>query len=57
VPSEPTEVQHAMKLLATGQRIGYLLKSRVTDVDDFIETPERIVRGGSAMAGERSFSQ
>jgi hypothetical protein len=46
-----------MKLLATGQRIGYLLKSRVPDVDDFIETPERIVRGGSAMAGERSFSQ
>ncbi|MGY4769728.1 hypothetical protein ACXC9Q_22645 [Kribbella sp. CWNU-51] len=37
MPSAPAEVQHAMELLATGQRIGYLLKSRVTDVDDFIE--------------------
>jgi DNA-binding NarL/FixJ family response regulator len=38
-----------MELLATGQRIGYLLKSRVTDVDEFIETLERIVKGGSVM--------
>ena len=38
-----------MELLATGQRIGYLLKSRVTDVDEFVETLERIVRGGSVM--------
>jgi DNA-binding NarL/FixJ family response regulator len=38
-----------MELLATGQRIGYLLKSRVTDVNEFIETLERIVRGGSVM--------
>ncbi len=27
-----------MELLASGQRIGYLLKSRVTDVDEFVET-------------------
>ena len=38
-----------MELLATGQRIGYLLKSRVTDVEEFIETLERIVKGGSVM--------
>ena len=31
------EVDQAMELLATGQRIGYLLKSRVTDVDDFVD--------------------
>ncbi|MFC5263151.1 response regulator [Kribbella qitaiheensis] len=49
VLSAHAEVEHAMELLATGQRIGYLLKSRVTDVDDFIETLERIVKGGSVM--------
>jgi len=49
VLSAHTEVEHAMELLASGQRIGYLLKSRVTDVGDFIETLERILRGGSVM--------
>jgi len=33
VLSAHAEVEQAMELLATGQRIGYLLKSRVTDVD------------------------
>jgi DNA-binding NarL/FixJ family response regulator len=49
VLSAHAEVEHAMELLASGQRIGYLLKSRVTDVDDFIETLERIVKGGSVV--------
>ena len=49
VLSAHAEVEHAMELLATGQRIGYLLKSRVTDVEEFIETLERIVKGGSVM--------
>lgn len=49
VLSAHAEVEHAMELLATGQRIGYLLKSRVTDVDEFIETLERIIKGGSVM--------
>jgi DNA-binding NarL/FixJ family response regulator len=49
VLSAHAEVEHAMELLATGQRIGYLLKSRVTDVDEFLETLERIVKGGSVM--------
>ncbi|MGJ6963490.1 response regulator [Streptosporangium sp. G11] len=40
------EVEEAMELLATGHRVGYLLKSRVTGVDDFMETLERIVHGG-----------
>ncbi|MFI6826469.1 response regulator [Kribbella sp. NPDC050241] len=49
VLSAHAEVEDAMELLATGQRIGYLLKSRVTDVDEFIDTLERIVKGGSVM--------
>jgi DNA-binding NarL/FixJ family response regulator len=46
VLSAHIEVEHAMDLLAGGQRSGYLLKSRVVDVDDFIETLRRVVRGG-----------
>src|SRR4051812_32345424 len=42
VLSAHAEVEHAMELLAGGERIGYLLKSRITDVDDLIETLERI---------------
>jgi DNA-binding NarL/FixJ family response regulator len=49
VLSAHAEVEHAMELLATGDRIGYLLKSRVTDVDEFVDTLERIVKGGSVM--------
>jgi DNA-binding NarL/FixJ family response regulator len=49
VLSAHTEVEHAMELLASGERIGYLLKSRVTDVDEFIETLERIAGGGSVV--------
>jgi DNA-binding NarL/FixJ family response regulator len=45
VLSAHAEVEHAMELLAGGQRIGYLLKSRVTDVDAFIETLDRIAAG------------
>jgi DNA-binding NarL/FixJ family response regulator len=43
------EVEHAMDLLASGERSGYLLKSRVTDVDEFIETIARIADGGSVV--------
>jgi DNA-binding NarL/FixJ family response regulator len=43
------EVEEAMDLLGSGQRSGYLLKSRVTNVADFIETLERIVRGASVV--------
>ncbi len=49
VLSAYVEVEHAMELLASGHRSGYLLKSRVTDVDDFLETLERIVKGGSVV--------
>jgi DNA-binding NarL/FixJ family response regulator len=49
VLSAHAEVEHAMELLAGGERIGYLLKSRITDVDDLIETLGRIVAGGSVV--------
>jgi DNA-binding NarL/FixJ family response regulator len=47
VLSAHVEVEHAMELLAGGERIGYLLKNRVTDVDEFVDTLERIAGGGS----------
>jgi DNA-binding NarL/FixJ family response regulator len=49
VLSAHVDVEHAMDLLGSGERIGYLLKSRVTDVDDFVETLERIVKGASVV--------
>jgi DNA-binding NarL/FixJ family response regulator len=49
VLSAHVEVEHAMDLLGSGERIGYLLKNRVTDVDDFVETLERIVNGASVV--------
>jgi DNA-binding NarL/FixJ family response regulator len=49
VLSAHTEVEHAMELLASGRGIGYLLKSRVTDVEDFIDTLERIAKGASVV--------
>ena len=45
VLSAHADVEHAMELLASGRGIGYLLKSRITDVDDFIDTLQRIAAG------------
>jgi DNA-binding NarL/FixJ family response regulator len=49
VLSAHVEVEHAMGLLASGRGVGYLLKSRVTDVEEFVETLHRIARGGSVV--------
>ncbi|HWF29231.1 MAG TPA: response regulator transcription factor [Mycobacterium sp.] len=49
VLSAHVDVEHAMELLASGRRIGYLLKSRVTDVADFIDTVERVAKGASVV--------
>ena len=49
VLSAYVEVEPALDLLASGERTGYLLKSRVIDVDDFLETVERIAKGGSVV--------
>jgi DNA-binding NarL/FixJ family response regulator len=47
--SAHVEVEEAMELLAGGEGTGYLLKSRVTDVAQFIETVGRIAAGGSVV--------
>jgi DNA-binding NarL/FixJ family response regulator len=49
VLSAYVEVEHAMELLASGRRIGYLLKSRVSDVDEFLDTLRRVANGGSVV--------
>jgi serine/threonine-protein kinase PknK len=49
VLSAHAEVAEAMELLATGRRIGYVLKSRVSKVDDFIDTVDRVLDGGSVV--------
>jgi DNA-binding NarL/FixJ family response regulator len=47
VLSAHVEVEHAMDILGSGERIGYLLKSRVTNMDAFVETLDRVVDGAS----------
>jgi DNA-binding NarL/FixJ family response regulator len=49
VLSAHVDVEHAMELLAGGQRIGYVLKSRVAAVDEFVDTLQRILAGGSVV--------
>jgi DNA-binding NarL/FixJ family response regulator len=49
VLSAHVEVEHAMELLASGRGVGYLLKTRVTDVAEFLDTLERIAKGGSVV--------
>jgi serine/threonine-protein kinase PknK len=49
VLSAHVEVEHAMELLAGGDRIGYLLKSRVAAVDEFVDALQRIMAGGSVV--------
>jgi DNA-binding NarL/FixJ family response regulator len=49
VLSAHVEVDHAMELLATGRAIGYLLKSRVTDVAEFVDSLRRIANGASVI--------
>jgi DNA-binding NarL/FixJ family response regulator len=49
VLSAHVEVEEALELLAGGQHVGYLLKSRVVDVRDFTATVERIAEGGSVV--------
>ncbi|WP_037144936.1 response regulator [Rhodococcoides fascians] len=52
--SAHVEVEHALELLddmknGSAQGIGYLLKSRVTDVDDFVGVVERVAAGSSVI--------
>jgi DNA-binding NarL/FixJ family response regulator len=47
--SAHVEVSQAVTLLASGRGSGYLLKSRVTELDDFLDAVGRVSRGGSVV--------
>ncbi|KRF16562.1 LuxR family transcriptional regulator [Nocardioides sp. Soil797] len=50
VLSQYVEVSYADELLAGGRgSVGYLLKDRVSDIDDFLAALERVASGGTAM--------
>src|SRR5262249_1310145 len=49
VLSAYVEVRHATMLLASGERSGYLLKSRVANIDEFLESIDRLCCGGSVV--------
>ncbi|WP_207916741.1 response regulator transcription factor [Micromonospora sp. KC723] len=49
VLSAHVEVEHAMELLVSGRGVGYLLKSRVSDVAEFVDSLERVANGGSVV--------
>ena len=50
VLSQYVEVGLALQLLSdSAQRVGYLLKDRISDVQDFTDAVRRVARGGSAI--------
>lgn len=49
VLSAHVEVEQATELLSSGQRSGYLLKSRISDVEEFLSTLDRIVKGAAVV--------
>jgi DNA-binding NarL/FixJ family response regulator len=50
VLSQYVELGLAMKLLAdSAEGVGYLLKDRIRDVDDFVAAVRRVAEGGSAL--------
>jgi DNA-binding NarL/FixJ family response regulator len=50
VLSQYVELGLAMKLLAdSAEGVGYLLKDRISDVDDFVASVRRVAEGGSAI--------
>ncbi|PBC64304.1 DNA-binding response regulator [Streptomyces sp. Tue6028] len=49
VLSAYAEVEDALELLAGGHKVGYLLKSRITVVEEFTESLDRIHKGGSVV--------
>ena len=50
--SQHAETRHALELIRSGGGFGYLLKDRVLDTDDFLETVRRVASGGSALDPE-----
>ena len=50
VLSQYVELGLAMKLLAdSAEGVGYLLKDRISDVDEFVARRRRVADGGSAL--------
>ncbi|HTL40458.1 MAG TPA: response regulator transcription factor [Pseudolysinimonas sp.] len=49
VLSSYVEVEHALDLLSSGSGIGYLLKQRITEIDTFIASLNRVVAGESVI--------
>lgn len=49
VLSSYIEVEHALDLLAAGSGIGYLLKQRVADLDEFAASLQRVMSGESVI--------
>jgi serine/threonine-protein kinase PknK len=49
VLSAHVAVDEATELLAGGQRTGYLLKDRISDIDEFLDTLDRIVAGAAVI--------
>lgn len=47
--SSHVEVDHALELLAGGYSLGYLLKTRVTDIEDFVDSLDRVAHGASVI--------
>ena len=49
--SQHVETRHSVELVSQG-RVGYLLKDRVFEVDDFMDALRRVAAGGSALDPE-----
>jgi len=50
VLSQYVDVDYALKLVTgTSERVGYLLKDRVTDMNEFLEALQRVAAGGSVV--------
>ena len=43
------EIESSTELLASGRGVGYLLRHRVVDVDDFVDALHRVARGGCVL--------
>ena len=53
VLSQHIDTPGALELMSLGaERIGYLLKSRVMDLDEFLDSVQRVVAGGSSIDPE-----
>lgn len=52
VLSQYVEAAHAVELLSGGGGVGYLLKDRITDLEEFCDAVRRVASGGAAIDPE-----